>query len=576
MRPNLVAALQLAKQVGARVLGIVGKDGGYTAQVADACVIVPTVNPNNITPHSEAFQAVVWHLFVSHPDAEDEPDEVGKRREPRPKALTGCRAPRRDLQIRRTLLVAMTLISARGFSRSRRHAQRPGRARRQTLPAADRRRVRALPGRRGRMRALAAAGFVLVVATNQPDVGRGTQSQAVVEAMHAKLRALVRRSSGSKSVTIPAAARRRRRRKPAPGMLLDAARDARPRPGALLDGRRPLARHRLRPRAGRADGVHRFRLRRGAARAPGLHRRSPSPTPPAIILAHPDAENLNRSLQLIRMKSLNDLKIQIYADGADKAGILDLYAKPYIKGLTTNPRLMKKADQGLRGVRQGHPPDGHGQAHLARGLHRRLRRDARQALKITRWGKNVYTKIPITNSRGESCLPLDQGTRPAGREAQRHRAAHARSRSPASPRRSTRRSPSVVSVFAGRIADTGVDPDADHARLRCRCSTASPRPSCSGPARARCSIFSRPRNAAAQIITVPHDILAKAAKMVGHGSHGAVARHGEDVLEGRDGRRLHPLNRSEDLPSGGTNIRGTRRAAGESRRFRFTCPSRKG
>ncbi len=65
--PNLVLALQLAKQVGARIIGIVGKDGGYTAQVADACVIVPTVNPGNITPHSEAFQAVIWHLFVSHP-----------------------------------------------------------------------------------------------------------------------------------------------------------------------------------------------------------------------------------------------------------------------------------------------------------------------------------------------------------------------------------------------------------------------------------------------------------------------------------------------------------------------------
>jgi D-sedoheptulose 7-phosphate isomerase len=65
--PNLVAALQLAKEVGARVIGIVGKDGGYTAKVADACVIVPTVNPTNVTPHSEAFQAVIWHLFVSHP-----------------------------------------------------------------------------------------------------------------------------------------------------------------------------------------------------------------------------------------------------------------------------------------------------------------------------------------------------------------------------------------------------------------------------------------------------------------------------------------------------------------------------
>lgn len=66
--PNLVTALQLAQQVGARIIGIVGKDGGYTAKVAHACVIVPTVNPSNITPHSEAFQAVVWHLWVSHPD----------------------------------------------------------------------------------------------------------------------------------------------------------------------------------------------------------------------------------------------------------------------------------------------------------------------------------------------------------------------------------------------------------------------------------------------------------------------------------------------------------------------------
>lgn len=66
--PNLVEALKLAQQVGARVIGIVGKDGGYTAKVANACVIVPVVNPSNITPHSEAFQAVVWHLFVSHPD----------------------------------------------------------------------------------------------------------------------------------------------------------------------------------------------------------------------------------------------------------------------------------------------------------------------------------------------------------------------------------------------------------------------------------------------------------------------------------------------------------------------------
>jgi D-sedoheptulose 7-phosphate isomerase len=65
--PNLVEAIKLAKAVGAKVTGVVGRDGGYTAQAADACVIVPTVNSETITPHSEAFQAVVWHLLVSHP-----------------------------------------------------------------------------------------------------------------------------------------------------------------------------------------------------------------------------------------------------------------------------------------------------------------------------------------------------------------------------------------------------------------------------------------------------------------------------------------------------------------------------
>ena len=65
--PNLVSAIQLAKKAGASVIGVVGRDGGYTAKEATACVVVPTVNPTHVTPHSEAFQAVLWHLFVSHP-----------------------------------------------------------------------------------------------------------------------------------------------------------------------------------------------------------------------------------------------------------------------------------------------------------------------------------------------------------------------------------------------------------------------------------------------------------------------------------------------------------------------------
>jgi len=65
--PNLVSAIRYAKKIGAKVCGVVGRDGGHTAQVADACVIIPTANPAHVTPHTEAFQGIVWHLLVSHP-----------------------------------------------------------------------------------------------------------------------------------------------------------------------------------------------------------------------------------------------------------------------------------------------------------------------------------------------------------------------------------------------------------------------------------------------------------------------------------------------------------------------------
>ena len=64
---NIVQALKLAQKVGARIVGVVGRDGGYTAQVADACVVIPTMSADTVTPHTEAFQAVVWHCLVSHP-----------------------------------------------------------------------------------------------------------------------------------------------------------------------------------------------------------------------------------------------------------------------------------------------------------------------------------------------------------------------------------------------------------------------------------------------------------------------------------------------------------------------------
>lgn len=71
--PNLVRGLQYAQEVGASICGIVGRDGGYTSRVADACVVIPTVNPETVTPHTESFQALIWHLLVSHPDLQISP-----------------------------------------------------------------------------------------------------------------------------------------------------------------------------------------------------------------------------------------------------------------------------------------------------------------------------------------------------------------------------------------------------------------------------------------------------------------------------------------------------------------------
>lgn len=65
---NIVKALEYARSTGAKICGIVGRDGGYTAKVADACVIIPVLNKDTVTPHTESFQALVWHLLVSHPE----------------------------------------------------------------------------------------------------------------------------------------------------------------------------------------------------------------------------------------------------------------------------------------------------------------------------------------------------------------------------------------------------------------------------------------------------------------------------------------------------------------------------
>lgn len=214
------------------------------------------------------------------------------------------------------------------------------------------------------------------------------------------------------------------------------------------------------------------------------------------------------------MKSLTDLKIQIYADGADKAGILDLNAKPYIKGMTTNPSLMNKA--GIKDY-EAFAKDIL-QTVTTKPISLEVFTDditdmKRQALMITAWGRNVYTKIPITNSKGQSCLPL---IRELGQQGVKLNVTAlltlkqvegvAAALNPAVP--------SVVSVFAGRIADTGVDP---MPLVRACVPLLAGQPKAEllwASTREVLNIF-QAEECGCKIITVPHDIISKAVKMLG-------------------------------------------------------------
>ena len=214
------------------------------------------------------------------------------------------------------------------------------------------------------------------------------------------------------------------------------------------------------------------------------------------------------------MPSLNNLPIQIYADGADKAGILDLYAKPYIKGLTTNPTLMKKA--GIRDY------EAFAKDILlsvtAKPISLEVFTDEfaemkRQALKIAAWGQNVYVKIPITNSRGESSLPL---IRELALEGVKLNITAILTLEQVAGVAAALNSevPSVVSIFAGRIADTGVDP---MPLMRAARALLAGQPKAEllwASVREVLNLFQAAECGCA-IVTVPHDILGKAAKMYG-------------------------------------------------------------
>ena len=214
------------------------------------------------------------------------------------------------------------------------------------------------------------------------------------------------------------------------------------------------------------------------------------------------------------MSSLSDLKIQLYADGADKAGILELYARPHVKGLTTNPSLMKKA-----GVRDY---EAFAREILetvtAKPLSLEVLSDdfdemRRQALKVAGWGANVYAKIPITNSRGESSLPLIEDL---GREGVKLNITALLTTAQVAAVAAALESsvPSVVSVFAGRIADTGVDPVPVVRECRELLRGEPQAELLWASTREVLNIFQAEACGCA-IITVPHDILAKAEKLVG-------------------------------------------------------------
>jgi D-sedoheptulose 7-phosphate isomerase len=193
--PNLVAALKYAKSVGAKIIGIVGRDGGYTATVADACVLIPTVNPAHVTPHTEAFQAVIWHLLVSHPAVKTQATKWESMASP---------GQRRAVFLDRDGVINRTFV-------------RDGKP----FPPTTLQELEVLPGVPEALHELKQHGYKLLVVTNQPDVARGKQSRQTIDAMHQALSA--RLPLDDILVCYHTDKDKCGCRKPMPGMLFEAA-----------------------------------------------------------------------------------------------------------------------------------------------------------------------------------------------------------------------------------------------------------------------------------------------------------------------------------------------------------------
>jgi transaldolase len=214
------------------------------------------------------------------------------------------------------------------------------------------------------------------------------------------------------------------------------------------------------------------------------------------------------------MRTLKDLKVKIFADGADKKGMLELNANPLIQGMTTNPTLMRKA--GLTDFEA-----------FARDILQNITvkpvslevfsdefpEMKRQALKINNWAKNVYVKIPITNTRSEPSLPLIRELAQEGVKLNitailtlKQVEGVAKALNP--------KLPSIVSIFAGRVADTGVDP-VPHMMKAKKLIAGLPRAELLWASVREVLNIYQANDCGCHIVTATHDILAKALKMSG-------------------------------------------------------------
>jgi transaldolase len=353
------------------------------------------------------------------------------------------------------------------------------------------------------------AGFRLVVVTNQPDVGRGMQTIEAVERMHAMLAEALAPDRIEVCTAADASAPDAFRRKPAPGMLLDAARALEIDLAAsymIGDRWRDID-------CGHAAGCRTIFIERGYAEK---LRQSPHHYAANMLEAARLILRLEKPPQTAAINGtpLADLPVKIFADGANEREMFELYRSDLIRGLTTNPTLMRKAGirdyetfaRGVLAVVRDKPVSFEVLSDDFDEMHRQARR-------IGGWQENVFVKIPITNTRGESALPLVQ--RLAGKGVRLNLTAILTlAQVEGAAAALAPEVPAVVSVLAGRIADTGIDPIPLMRRSR---EILQPLPRAEllwGSVREVLNLYQAAQSGA-HIVTVSREILAKAAQFAG-------------------------------------------------------------